>query len=252
MTHMFVPLLPREGLHPPVLALAAHPDDEVIGCGGMLAWHARQGHAVTVVHMTDGAKGDPDGKFDDIASVRHEEGEAILRRMGIGDLRRWELPDGELPEHRAEVVTRLRAVFADVQPRTLYSFFFTEGHRDHRSVAEATVEAASALPADCRCLLFGVNTTPPGGVLFDTTDVRDIKDEALAAFTSQLAYIDLAELSQCRDRAATVNIEDPAFRYAEQFADLRVDQLRRALELTDPLYRFLLDPDPERREKRDP
>ena len=66
MTHMFVPLLPREDLRPPVLALAAHPDDEVIGCGGMLAWHSRQGHKVTVVHMTDGAKGDPEGKFDDI------------------------------------------------------------------------------------------------------------------------------------------------------------------------------------------
>lgn len=247
MTHMFVPLLPREGLRPPVLALAAHPDDEVIGCGGMLAWHSRQGHQVTVVHMTDGAKGDPEGRFGDIANVRHAEGQAILARMGIDDLRRWELPDGELPEHRAEVVGRLRALFAEVRPCTLYSFFFTEGHRDHRTVSEATVEAATALPPECRCLLFGVNHVPPGGVLFDTTDVREVKDAALRAFTSQLAYIDLPELSRCRDRAATVNIEDPAFQYAELFADLRTDELRRAQELTDPLYRLLVERDAEKR-----
>ena len=240
MSHMFPPLLPKTHLEPPVLALAAHPDDEVIGCGGMLAWHARQAHPVTVVHMTDGAKGDPEGKFPDIAEVRHEEGQAILALMGIDDLRRWQLPDGELPDHRADVVARLRALFGEVQPRTLYSFFFTEGHRDHRLVGSATVEAADALPGDCRCLLFGVNHVPPGGVLFDTTDLHEVKNEALKAFASQLAYIDLAELSHCRDRAATVNIEDPAFRYAELFADLRPDELRRAEELADPLYRFLL------------
>ena len=67
-----------------------------------------------------------------------------------------------------------------------------------------------------------------------------MKTEALQAFASQLAYIDLAELSRCRDRAATVNIEDPAFRYAELFADLRPHELGSAQELADPLYRFLL------------
>ncbi len=241
MSHMFPPLLPRDGLQPPVLALAAHPDDEVIGCGGMLAWHVGRGHPVTVVHMTDGAKGDPDGKFDDIASVRRAEGEQILARMGIHDLRSWGLPDGELPEHRDEVVRRLRALVEELQPRTLYSFFFTEGHRDHRLVAEAAADVADALPDECRCLLFGVNHPPAGGVLFDTTDVYETKNQALQAFSSQLAYIDLAELSRCRDRAATVNIEDPAVRYAELFADLRPGELRRARDLTDPLYRYLLE-----------
>src|SRR5262245_2441565 len=42
-----------------VLVLAPHPDDEVIGCGGTLYKHTRAGHAVTVVYMTDGRKGDP-------------------------------------------------------------------------------------------------------------------------------------------------------------------------------------------------
>ncbi len=241
MSHMFPPLLPKDGLEPPVLVLAAHPDDEVIGCGGMLAWHVGRGHPVTVVHMTDGAKGDPEGKFADIAAVRRAEGEEILARMGIADLRRWELPDGDLPENRADVVSRLRALVEDVQPRTLYSFFFTEGHRDHRLVASATVEVADSLPGDCRCLLFGVNHVPSGGVLFDTTEVYEAKNEALQAFASQVAYIDLAELSRCRDRAATVNIEDPAIQYAELFADLRPDQLRRVQELADPLYQYLLE-----------
>ena len=50
MNHLFSPLLPKDPLQGPVLVLAAHPDDEVIGAGGMLAHHAARGHEVVVVH----------------------------------------------------------------------------------------------------------------------------------------------------------------------------------------------------------
>ena len=83
MNHLFPPLLPKDQLRGPVLCLAAHPDDEVIGCGGMLAWHAEQGHAVTVVHMTDGAQGDPNDQFDDIQAIRRREGVEALKWLGI-------------------------------------------------------------------------------------------------------------------------------------------------------------------------
>ncbi|MCA8963591.1 MAG: PIG-L family deacetylase, partial [Planctomycetes bacterium] len=120
MKHRFCPLLPREPLTPPVLVLAAHPDDEVIGAGGMLAWHARQGHAVHVVHCTDGAKGDPGAREDDICAVRRREGKEALARLGIGEAEHWDMPDGELPEHLDELTKRVEAVIREVQPKTLY------------------------------------------------------------------------------------------------------------------------------------
>ena len=39
MNHLFPPLLPKEQLQAPVLVIVAHPDDEVIAAGAMLAWH---------------------------------------------------------------------------------------------------------------------------------------------------------------------------------------------------------------------
>ena len=76
MNHLFSPLLPRDPLEGPVLVLAAHPDDEVIGAGSMLAYHASRGHAVTVVHATDGAAGDPNNReAGDIRDVRRAEGD---------------------------------------------------------------------------------------------------------------------------------------------------------------------------------
>ena len=38
----------------PVLVVAAHPDDEVLGCGGTMAAHALAGRSVHVLIMTDG------------------------------------------------------------------------------------------------------------------------------------------------------------------------------------------------------
>lgn len=240
MKHLFCPLLPKDPLQAPVLALAAHPDDEVIGAGGLLAFHGGRGDRVTVVHMSDGAEGDPGSKAGDIRAIRRAEGEEALRRLGITDLRHWDLPDGQLPEHLPAIGQRLRALFAEVRPKTLYSFFFNEAHRDHRAVAAAVAATADALPPDCRCLLFGVNQVVPGGTLFDTTDVYAKKRHALEAYASQLAYIDLVGLSEHRDRAATVNVDIPGVRHAELYADLRPDQLARAQAHCEPLYRMLL------------
>jgi LmbE family N-acetylglucosaminyl deacetylase len=240
MKHLFCPLKPKDELRGPVLALAAHPDDEVIGAGGLLAFHGARGDRVTVVHMSDGAVGDPGSQQGDIRAVRRSEGEEALRRLSITDLRRWDVPDGQLPEHMDRIEARLRELLAEVRPATLYSFFFNEAHRDHRAVGAVLVRCADALPPDCRCLLFGVNQVVPGGTLFDTTDTFARKRHAVQAYQSQLAYIDLVDLGEHRDRAATVNVDLPAMRYGELYADLRPDQLRPAWQLCDSLYRLLV------------
>lgn len=240
MKHRFPPLLPKQDLRPPVLVLAAHPDDEVIACGGMLAWHRQTGHPLTVVHVTDGAAGDPDGRHGDIAAVRRAEGKEALRRLGVEDLRGLGFTDGQVPEQIDALTARLAGLFTAIRPQTLYSFFFTEAHRDHRAVAVATARAAHALPADCRVLLYGVNQVVVGGTLFDVTGFMAQKQHALAAFASQLAYNDFQLKILHRDHAATVNVEDASVQHAELFADLRPADLPRAEQLADPLYRYLL------------
>jgi LmbE family N-acetylglucosaminyl deacetylase len=237
MKHLFSPLLPRDPLQGPVLVLAAHPDDEVIGAGSMLAWHAARGHVVTVVHATDGAKGDPGAREHDIRAVRRREGIEALARLGIGEPRHWDLPDGELPEVLPELTRRIEEVMREVQPRTLYSFHAGEAHRDHRAIAAATAAAAHALPPACRCLLYGVNFVPPGGTLFDVTDVYPRCYRALQAYASQNAYIDLPGMSEHRCRAATVNVDIPGVLYGEMFLDLRPDEMRDVHAQQDALHR---------------
>lgn len=206
----------------------------------MLAWHASQGHPVTVAHMTDGAEGDPSGKFGDIAALRRKEGRAALGILGVDDVRSLGLVDGQLPESMDAMAQAVGELIAEIQPKTVYSFFFTEAHRDHRALSHALCRQADRLAPDCRCLLYGVNQVVLGGSMFELGAFMDQKQKALAAFASQLEYNDFTEKILHRDHAATVNVEDKQVQYAELFADLRPADLQKAKDLADPLFRFLL------------
>jgi LmbE family N-acetylglucosaminyl deacetylase len=204
----------------------------------MLAFHAGRGDAVLVIHATDGAKGDPQARFSDIAERRRTEGAAALAALGVTTVERWQLPDGELAAN-PQLRGRVAELFRRVAPRTLYAFSPIEYHPDHRAVAQAVIANAELLPADCRVLLFGVNHPGLPGVLFDTTDLVERKRQALACFASQLAYNDFAKKAIDRDHAATVNIEMREVQHAEAFVELTPARLPEFGRRLDDLLDFL-------------
>src|SRR5215471_17732082 len=60
-----------------IVVLAPHMDDEVIGCGGALYKHVRNGAEVTVVYMTDGRYGSSALHLLTGAERKRREGELI-------------------------------------------------------------------------------------------------------------------------------------------------------------------------------
>ena len=74
-----------------LLVLAPHPDDEVIGCGGLVALHLREGRRVRVVVATDGGEaGEP--------AERQRESRAALASLGNAEIEFLNLPDRHLAE----------------------------------------------------------------------------------------------------------------------------------------------------------
>ena len=70
-----IPFEPQDLRGERLLVLAPHPDDEVIGCGGLVALHLRDGRKVHVVVATDGAQaGD--------AAQRESESRTALASLG--------------------------------------------------------------------------------------------------------------------------------------------------------------------------
>ena len=225
MKALFPPLADPDALPGRVLCIAPHADDEVFGCGGLLAFHARRGDSVRVLVLTDGAQGDPDGSEADIRAAREAEDRAAGEALGVRDQRFLGLADGTLGAS-ADLVERLAAEIEDFDPELVYGPSPQEMHPDHRAAAAALV-AALARGRERRVLLYGVNAQVQASVLYDVTAQWDAKRAAIECFASQLRYHDLVAKARAVDQARTVNIPDPAVEYVEGFADLRTSELPR-------------------------
>lgn len=233
MKALYPPFRPPEELPKRVLVVAPHPDDEVFGCGGMLAWHARLGATVRIVVLSDGAAGDPDHRDQRIVETRQRESLAAGKVLGFSDYRFLDLRDGQLgavPDLHERIARELE----EFQPELVYGPSPTELHADHRATARALVAALSRGPRR-RVLLYGVNNQVVANVLFDTTSVRAQKLAAVECFESQIAYVDLVAKGTAVDISRTVNVADAGIAYTEGYVQLWSDELAAHERELEPL-----------------
>jgi LmbE family N-acetylglucosaminyl deacetylase len=153
----------------------AHPDDESLACGGLLAWCAERGAAVSLLCLTQGEGGPGAEGTRSLQETRAGELRDAARILGIGNLTLLNYPDGMLPWVDQEALEAdIRDVIARVHPDVVITFG-EDGlywHPDHIAVHERTTAAVAGLdPAGCRPVLYYV-TMPPGamrGVVDHTT-----------------------------------------------------------------------------------
>lgn len=130
-----------------LLVVAPHPDDEVLGCGGLLARLARAGAEVDVLVLTDGAAVEPEpAPALDVVAARAAECRAAAARLGVAHVRFLGLPDGHLSERRADLQVALTAVLAEARPQWLLAPSPLDHHADHRAAGHAARTAAEASP----------------------------------------------------------------------------------------------------------
>src|SRR5262245_15271065 len=133
-----------------LLVVVAHPDDETIGAGSVLA-RSTDAHVVVV---TDGAPADRSywpaslqaESRSAYAQVRRDELLQALAGVGIGADRIYVLgfTDGEAIEAVPAIVSRLVSLIRDIKPQVVLTHAYEGGHVDHDAVALA-VHAAMAL-----------------------------------------------------------------------------------------------------------
>ena len=188
-----LPALWRDFPHGRVLLFAPHPDDEVAGPGGVLALHARANDPVRVVVATDGAAGDPDGRFDaaTYAELRREESRRGLAEVAVHDVGFWGFPDGcELSA--ADLERGVLAAVAEIErhrPDVIYLPWEREGHADHHALYRIVTAAFDR--GRCRAMALGYevwNAMIPD-VIVDVTPVIEQKRRAMLCHESQLAYV---------------------------------------------------------------
>ncbi|KQN42421.1 PIG-L family deacetylase [Frigoribacterium sp. Leaf44] len=125
-----------------LVVLAAHPDDETLGAGGLIAHAAAHGIPVTVVVVTDGAASHPGSttSAEALVATRAEEARVAVGLLAPDvELVQWSIPDGTVREARAEITERLRPLLPG-PGGLLVAPWRGDGHRDHRVLGEIAAE----------------------------------------------------------------------------------------------------------------
>jgi LmbE family N-acetylglucosaminyl deacetylase len=187
-----------------VLVVAAHPDDEVLGCGGTIARHADAGDQVQVLIVAEGATSrqqqrDRNQANDELSALAQavQQAGAILGAQGVELL---DLPDNRLDSlDRLDLIKQIDQRIARHQPQVVYMHHAGDVNVDHRRLHEAVVTACRPTPGQqvLRLLSFEVASSsewqPPGSApAFQPNWFVDIsaqwprKREALAAYASEM------------------------------------------------------------------
>ena len=145
-----------------LVAVFAHPDDESIACGGLLARCADLGARVSLICATHGEN--RSGNCDpDLYATRPQELEAAARILGIAEVIVYDYPDGFLPWIDADdFQRRLGADLCRLRPDVVITFG-QDGlywHPDHIAVYQMTTAVVSRFGVDAPALYYV--TMPPG------------------------------------------------------------------------------------------
>jgi N-acetylglucosamine malate deacetylase 1 len=197
------PQMIRQFNESPVLILAPHMDDEIIGPGGTAILHHRAGSRVTAVFLTDGSMGDP-GNTGDVESRKHltelrkDESRRAAKMVGITELVFLDGPDGALAETK-EIVDSLVNSINTVIPALIYAPAVTDHHADHwatnRILRAALKRADRRLRENVLIRGYEVWSPLPANRMVDISDVAEIKKQAVEVFASQTKWVDYARTS---------------------------------------------------------
>jgi LmbE family N-acetylglucosaminyl deacetylase len=128
-----------------ILALVAHPDDEVLGAGGTLARHAAQGHEVHIAFLTDGvgARGDDRAAAERRALAARQAAEML----GACTPHFLDFPDNRLDTiGLLDIVKPIESIVEVVRPSVVYTHHRGDLNIDHVICHRAVMTACRPLP----------------------------------------------------------------------------------------------------------
>ncbi len=133
-----------------VLVIAAHPDDEVLGCGGAIARHIEEGDSVTVVILGEGIAsraGTPESTVKKLQEALYKDAHKANTILGVKDLILKGLPDNQFDSvPLLSVVHEIESVIHEVNPTVIYTHHGSDTNVDHRVVSEAVAAAVRPMP----------------------------------------------------------------------------------------------------------
>ncbi len=214
-----------------VVVVAAHADDEVLGCGGTLAKFARQGRPVHVLLIADGVTSRSSavgGTLPRSVDSNARESAALRagQMLGCQSVKQLGLPDNRLDTIALlDLVQQIERFILKHLPTTVLTHHAGDVNVDHRIVHDAVIAACRPQPGYCveEVLFFEVPSSTewlPSGYgpayqpnwFVDITDTLSTKLEALEIYHEEMREFPHARSVEgvtalARWRGVTVGVE---------------------------------------------
>lgn len=182
-----------------ILVVAAHPDDEVLGCGATMARHAANGDKVFVQFLADGETS-RQGATDKDVRAREAAARAAAEALGAEVLSFARLPDNRLDSlPLLQIVAEVESTVRQLRPSIVYTHSYADLNIDHQTTHRAALTACRPLPQKptLRLLAFEVPSStewhvPGNGRAFSPTvfvnavPFMDAKREALLCYGDEI------------------------------------------------------------------
>lgn len=181
-----------------ILVIAAHADDEALGCGGTIARHVAAGDTVHVLFLADGITSRK-GMSEKEMERRIAGAESARKVLGISTLTYLGLPDNRLDSMPLlDVVQPIEAVIVNINPQVIYTHHYGDLNVDHRITHQAVMTACRPLPESILKEIYAFEVmsstewNTPGRELFspnlfiDISEYIDTKKKALEAYEFEM------------------------------------------------------------------
>ncbi len=187
-----------------VLVFAAHPDDEVLGCGATIVKHAKSGDEVHVVILAEGAtsrdekrdRGQRNSELSKLAEAAHK----AKNILGYSSLKLYDFPDNRMDSVDLLDVVKVIEKHIDLaRPAIVYTHHAGDLNVDHRVIHEAVITAYRPIPSHpVNTLLFfeipsSTEWQTPGPASYfapnwfrDVSDTLAVKMEALNEYSIEM------------------------------------------------------------------
>lgn len=219
-----------------VLAIAAHGDDETLGCGGTLARHVAAGDRVHVLLLADGVTA-RNGHAE--IDKRNGQAYAAARELGVEPPTMVGFKDNRLDAVALlDVVKTIEGTIREVSPSVVYTHHAGDLNVDHSIVHRATLTACRPLPEQTVRAIYGFEIPSSTGWAgpeqarafipnhyIEITDFLDLKLRALVCYESELRPFPHARSLEAVQALARWRGSEVGVRAAEAFSVLR--QVRR-------------------------
>ena len=215
-----------------ILVVAAHSDDEVLGCAGTIVRHINAGDKVHLLFMTDGVGSRLGVNISVNSRILAAENSAKI--LGVTSVENLDFPDNKMDGlPLLDIIKVIEAKIEKLQPQVIYTHHLGDLNVDHQITHKAVITACRPQPDFCVKEIFAFEVLSstewqtPGyfpfmpNVFVDIGKQIDVKRKALEAYSKEMRQPPNSRSIENSIRLNALRGNTVGVEYAESFVLLR-------------------------------